>query len=467
MPERLASALADFSPVVPGRQGRLDAMAAATIRTVASPGATPKLRHVREQARPAAAALFLLILLASAGDGFADDERPGGAWVETWLQNRKLVQEWFGFRDTLVGWGITPSFRYATDLQANVLGGQRRGEAYAGEMFLDVDLDLGRLAGLTGLTFHVSGDWSSGTDLSADIGNFFSVAQYFEGRRTRLYTMFLQQSFFNGHLDMKVGRIATGDDFLTSPANVSLVNSALNPILLAVQANVPSVTDEPHATWGGRVMIWPIASLYVAAGAYYSDNTLDELRTDGTEFGIDTKHGYFVIGEVGYLLNYEKGATGLPGRYRAGGYYDSNRYTWFSDPDRQEQGNYGFFLLGEQMVYRESGSGSAQGLTLFGAFVYAPRQRINQLPWFASAGVSYTGLIPGRDKDAAAFALYYGAFSQDLPGQTYEVALEWTYAIAVAPGLTVQPDIQYIMRPSGRSSIGNALVVGAQLSIQF
>ena len=86
---------------------------------------------------------------------------------------------------------------------------------------------------------------------------------------------------------------------------------------------------------------------------------------------------------------------------------------------------------------------------------------------FASAGVSYTGLIPGRDKDTAAFALYYGAFSQDLPGQTYEVALEWTYAIAVAPGLTVQPDIQYIMRPSGRSSIGNALVVGAQLSIQF
>ena len=96
-------------------------------------------------------------------------------------------------------------------------------------MFLDVDLDLGRLADLTGLTFHVSGDWSSGTDLSADIGNFFSVAQYFEGRRTRLYTMFLQQSFFNRHLDMKVGRIATGDDFLTSPANVSLVNSALNP----------------------------------------------------------------------------------------------------------------------------------------------------------------------------------------------------------------------------------------------
>jgi carbohydrate-selective porin OprB len=63
--------------------------------------------------------------------------------------------------------------------------------------------------------------------------------------------MFFQQSLFNGRLDMKVGRIATGDDFLTSPANVSLVNSALNPILLAVQANVPSVTDEPMRPGAG------------------------------------------------------------------------------------------------------------------------------------------------------------------------------------------------------------------------
>jgi len=62
---------------------------------------------------------------------------------------------------------------------------------------------------------------------------------------------------------------------------------------------------------------------------------------------------------------------------------------------------------------------------------------------FASASVSYTPAIPGRDKDSAAFALYYGAFSQDLPGQTYEVALEWTYAIAVAPGLD---------RPAGLST---------------
>jgi len=75
--------------------------------------------------------------------------------------------------------------------------------------------------------------------------------------------------------------------------------------------------------------------------------------------------------------------------------------------------------------------------------------------------------VPGRDKDTAAFALYYGGFSRDLPGQTYELLLEWTYAIAVTRWLTVQPDLQYVINPGGRSSVGNAVVVGAQLAVEF
>ena len=89
------------------------------------------------------------------------------------------------------------------------------------------------------------------------------------------------------------------------------------------------------------------------------------------------------------------------------------------------------------------------------------------LPYFASVGANYQGLLPSRGKDTAAFAVYYGGFSRDLPSQTHEVALEWTYAIAVAPWLTVQPDVQYIVRPNGRPGIPNALVVGVQIAIQF
>jgi porin len=395
------------------------------------------------------------------------DELRGASWIDRWLALPQLTGNWFGAREALAGWGITPTIRYATDLQANPLGGQRRGKAYAGDFAVDVGVDMEKLAGLRGLTVGVSGDWTSGTNLSDDIGNIFTVAQAFDGREVRLANLYLQQSLLDGRLDIKAGRFSTGADFLATPVDVSLVNAALNPVVLAIQKNVPGVTAPPDTTWGGRVIVRPTEALSLSAGAFYSDPVLDQLTANGTEFGISGSAGYFVIGEAGYRLNSEKGATGLPGRYRAGGYYDSNEYTSLTQPGRQQTGNYGFFLLGEQMVYREGGAGIGQGLSLFGALIFAPQRRINTLPWFASAGASYRGLVPGRDKDAAGFALYYGGFSRDLPGQTYELALEWTYAIAVARWLTVQPDLQYVISPGGRSSVGNAVVVGAQLAVEF
>jgi porin len=79
----------------------------------------------------------------------------------------------------------------------------------------------------------------------------------------------------------------------------------------------------------------------------------------------------------------------------------------------------------------------------------------------------YQGLIPGRDNDTAAFGLDYGKFSQYLSGQHDEMVLEWTYEVAITPCLTLQPDLQYIIKPSGMSQIANALVGGLQIAINF
>ena len=146
-----------------------------------------------------------------------------------------------------------------------------------------------------------------------------------------------------------------------------------------------------------------------------------------------------MVGEVGYLVHAENNAPGLPGRYRVGGYYDSRQYGSLSNPGHEQTGNYGFYVMGEQMVFRDGGPGSAKGLSFFGALIYAPRASTNPLRWF----------------------------SRYLPGQTYELVLEWTYAVAVRRRLTIQPDIQYVINPGGVSSVGNALVLGAQLAIEF
>jgi porin len=411
--------------------------------------------------------LAVLLLALTARPALADDDA-GRSWVQRWFDQPTLTGDWFGFRDRLAVWGITPTASYATDLLANPVGGLRRGAAYAGDLNVTVDVDLAKLAGIPGLSGQVAGSWSTGTDLSQDIGNFFQVAQYFEGDQLRLYTLFLRQTLLEGRLDLKAGRFATGDDFLASPIGVSLVNEALNPVIFAVQANVPGVTAYPNATWGGRVFAQPIEPVTLAAGAFYSDPFLDQRTASGTEFGIDSRAGYFAIGEATFRVGAGEGARMLPGRYRLGGYYDSNLYAPVADPGGpQTRGNYGFFFMGEQMLAREGGRETDEGLTLFWAFVYAPVQRINPLPYFAATGLSYRGLLPTRRADTAALAVYYGGFSRDLPGQTYEVVLEATYAIAVTPWLTVLPDMQYVINPGGRSSTSNALVVGVQIAVQF
>jgi porin len=407
--------------------------------------------------------VVMVVIVATVAPAAAGD----GSWVQTWLGQLTMTGNWYGAREALRQAGITPTIVYTTDLLGNPVGGQRQGAAYTGALEAGVNLDLERLLGINGLTVQVAGVWSSGSDLSDDIGNIFPVAEIFAGDRVRLYTLFLEQMLFGERISIKAGRFATTDDFLTLPVAGLFVNSALDPSVYAVEINVPGATAWPIATWGGRIRARPVESLDVSLGAFYSDPALNQDSTNGTQFGINTDAGYFIVAEVGYRLHHEKAASGLRGHYRIGAYYDSNRYPRFTDPASRQRGNYGVYALADQMVLREGGPESDQGLTVFAGLTLAPAQSINTMPWFAAAGLVYRGLLPARARDTTGLALYYGGFSRDLPGQTYEMVLEWTYAIARTPWLTVQPDIQYVMNPSGRRTIKDALVVGAQLLIQF
>jgi hypothetical protein len=66
-----------------------------------------------------------------------------------------------------------------------------------------------------------------------------------------------------------------------------------------VEVNVLGVTADSNVTWGGRVAVLPTPALSLAAGALYSDPTLNQLTANGTEFGITSAAGYFVVGDIG------------------------------------------------------------------------------------------------------------------------------------------------------------------------
>jgi porin len=301
-----------------------------------------------------------------------------------------------------------------------------------------------------------------------DIGNTFTVSQIFGGETVRLYALALEwPSLLDDRLDIRLGCIGAGDDFLASPLYTPFLNFAFDNNPGSVPTNIPSFSVYPVATWGLRTKVRPVETWSVMTGLYYSDPALARNSAHGVDFSIRRSAGVFAIGELGYLSHQGQGDTGLPGHYKIGAYFDSHGYPDLSIAAEAEvRGNYGVYVLVDQMVFREGDSQSSQGLTPFVVGTCAPSDR-NTFPGFFSAGFVYLGLLPGRDSDTAAFGLAYGKFSKYLGGQHYEMVLEWTYEVAIAPWLMLQPDMQYIIKPSGMNNIPNALVGGMQIAINF
>ncbi len=387
---------------------------------------------------------------------------------DAWFVRDAATGNWGGARQRLVEAGVTPQASYTTDLLANPIGGARQGFAYAGNLEASLEFDLERLLGLKGSGFFIAASWASGRDLSdRKIGNLFTVSQVFEGQSVRLAQMYFQQELLEKKLSLAIGRLSTEEDFATSDLFENYVSAGVNGNPFGLPLNVPSFSSDPIASWGVRAIVEPTERLRLAAGIYNADPKVGEDDQNGVDFVLNPQDGVLVIAEAGYRHNQEDGDTGLPGNIKIGGYYDSSEFESFSDPGDERKGNYGLYVLLDQMAYREGGAGSEQGLTPWVTLTFAPIKEVNTLPFFAAGGLVYRGLFRGRDDDTTNLGVYYGRFSDDLPDQSFETVLEVNHRFQLAPWLYLTPDFQYVFRPDGSDDEPDAVVVGAEIGIAF
>ncbi|HWH71631.1 MAG TPA: carbohydrate porin, partial [Candidatus Sulfotelmatobacter sp.] len=409
---------------------------------------------------------------------------PHPRWLENLGAETHLFRDWWGVRTNMIALGIKPSVVFVSDILGNPFGGESQGVTAFNNLGVDLFFDLERLAGLHGGTVLVSGSWRSGDCLSCEyIHNTFNVAQVCCGATYRMVDVFYEQTFAQDRLDIRLGRIAAGDEFLSSPLFGTFVQNGIDGNPVGIFFNSPGMSAYPRGTWGLRLRTRPTSltgGFYAMTGVFNGDETLGENDKHGVDWSM--KGPVFAIAEAGYRLNEFTYSKGLPGNYRVGGWYDDHRFSQFvpaalGQPNAATRGNAGFYLLMDQMVYREGKDPhSAQGLTPFVSILISPDEAVSTMPFFANGGLQYQGLIPGRKDDIAAFGVVYGAFSdrlqesQALTGmgvQNHETVLEWTYRIKFKPWFYIQPDFQYILRPGGTGQLPDALVLGAQLALSF
>lgn len=442
------------------------------------PGGVP----VQKAAGVCAAMIATIATACGGADASPSAENPPLWNVPAWVN-----QEFGSLNDA----GIKPFVIYYGVFQGNPVGGNEQSAAWSQELVFGATLDFEKLLHLPGAALVISGADAAGSNLSDDIGNIFTASQAYVTPTMMFYELYWQQSLLDNALEFRVGRISSGDTFAALPAFGLQVNGGINGNPLSVFLN-SEFTASPVATWGAYAKYAPTSDTYASAGIYQATERLGVTAYHGLDFSIRSNDGVLLLGEVGWTPTFAQAPTptgkdgksssppassatsGLPGTYIAGIYYSNLPEHEFLGNGTQ-QNSYGFYALAQQMLWRSAANPNIS-FSLWGGATGNPQPKIATMPVMGFAGAIWQGLIPGRDQDQTLFSFLIGGWSADYADAsaaqghgrpTTESVLEWSYIIQLTQNLTVQPDIQYVLRPGGTGNIGDALILGVQVGASF
>lgn len=433
---------------------------------------------------------------------------PARADEDFWHQD-KLTGDWGGLRKELSDKGIGFAMTYTSEVWGNVSGGMKRGAAYDGVLEPEIDVDLEKLVGWTGASFGASMLQGHGPSLSAGwVGNIMTVSgSVVTPPATRLYNLWLQQDLFGDVLSIRAGIMNVDAEFMNNLTGSTFLNTTFSWSSW-VGADLPGGGPaNPLSAPGVRVRVRsPIDHTYIQAAVFSGDPT-GHNGSNSSSTGIPSgtvisfNGGVFAIAEVGYAVNQDKGDKGPAQAFRLGGWYHSSDHFQdqrfandglsLADPlstgvALEHHGNWGIYASADGRLYRTGNGNNLAGFLRVGTATPGDR---NLVSFYADAGLTYSGLIPGHDDDTAGIAVGFAriggnarGLDQDtrfftgnplFPVRSQEVVLEVTYQAQLTPWLTMQPDFQYVINPSGGvlnpdgSRRRNAVVLGFRSVVTF
>lgn len=379
-------------------------------------------------------------------------------WEET------LGGDWAGARAEAKKLGISPSGSYYSALQTNLTGKPHQMWGFVGQLTTAVDFDFDKLLKIPGMSLYFSDSWGTGSNLTAAMGSVFPVnPNYAVG--AYLGEIYLQQKFLHGNLTLAGGRIAANYTFAGLPVFDNYVSFAIDPTPVSIVNNDLSYAGPPPGLQWGAQAVYNITPAVEAAAGVFNTNPNSANNGNILAFQQGNK-GALVTAQLSYLFNQRPSEKGMQGQYTAGFFEDNNAFAVLPHGAFKRDGNAGVFVLGQQMVYRPDGPGTARGLTLWGAWEYSPKQSVSSMPVFGGAGLSYEGLIKARKQDIVSLGWIYGKTSTFIPDAASAKLLEANYQWVPRRYLTIIPDFQYIVDPAG-TNVSNAAVFGVQLNLTF
>lgn len=408
----------------------------------------------------------------------------------------------FGTRKDLAARGITYNLYYTNDILTNVRGGNKRGTIDQGKLEGALTIDLEKAAGLTGLTFFANGfDIHNTGRIRRDyVGGLNTIAAIEAVPAIRLSELWLERQFSLGEAkaSLRVGQLAADVEFLFSGLSSVFLQSDWATI---TAANLPSGGPAyPLSTPGIRLKYDPAPDVTLQVAVYNGDpagpGQGDEQLRNHYGLNFRVRDPALVMGEAQWRRNTGAKDPGLAGTIKIGawghfGAFDDQRLafdrTLLADPAGpgaalRHHGDAGIYAVVEQQLYRPQGAPADGGISVFSRISSSPSDR-NLIDFYIDGGIVFAGMVPRRPDDKFGASVIYAQFSEsarafdrDLASfglaagkpRDYEANIELNYQAQIIPGWLVQPNVQYVMHPSGMGvRLDDAVVVGVRSFVHY
>ncbi|KJV26270.1 hypothetical protein VI08_18910 [Luteibacter yeojuensis] len=375
--------------------------------------------------------------------------------------------------------------QYAT----NPRGGVDQGRTNVGQFNIGADLDMQKLVGIPGGSFHFTVYRDYGNGLNHDVTGTFAKQQYIyknEFPRWHLGLFAWEQKFLGDRLDVLFGRLGTTSYYAHLATNCQFQSGTHCgvPRLINSEAGYSLL---PSATWALNGNYKLTKHAYIEAGAYEVNPTTS--ASNGMDFSIANATGVTFPVEWGWVrMDPAEDPYGF--EVKAGGYLSTAPLTDpFYNTTGRSRGRYGgtareassersgVYLMADHVVWRPS-PGSSRNLDVFAGIAHQlETDEIMRRQVYA--GFVLTGPFASRPTDTVGLSLSYfrmtdaeeaylndarlkaGGTGKNNPNQ---FTVELNYGWKPVPGLTVMPNIQYAIHPDN-SGLPNTKTVPKNLLV--
>ena len=314
---------------------------------------------------------------------------------------------------------------------------------YQGLYNLSVDLDSEKLNLYKGGKLHILYQVGNKGRNSMEFLNTYSDMSSYDPMKSinQISELYYEQSFKDDILNLKIGKQDANADFQALGTGFEFLNLSFSFI-----DNTPMPLFPSQQT-GIRARIKLPKEIYIQNGFYDGNLKIGA----GPKSFFTGENDYLNMTEIYKLTDFK----GKEGKYLIG--------DWIKTSDKT---NYGFYAGFEQKL-TDRFEDKSGGLSAFGQFGYA-RNSINDVPYYAGGGFVFKGITKKRKDDSVGIAFGWHQFNKILhktEHATAEKVIELFYKIKLTEFLYIQPDIQYIMKPSGSEK--DAFAFGLRTCITF